>query len=125
MDARKLNELTIKDAYPVHNAQENLKKLGGSILFSAMDLLSGFWQINLDDESKQKTAVATPYGLFEHMVMPMGLCNAPQTFTRTMDDILGDLTELFIKIYMDDILIHSKRKDCKVNEAITMCIWQL
>ena len=122
MDARKLNELTIKDAYPVHNAQENLKKLGGSILFSAMDLLSGFWQINLDDESKQKTAVATPYGLFEHMVMPMGLCNAPQTFTRTMDDILGDLTELFIKIYMDDILIHSKRKDCKVNEAITMCI---
>ena len=122
MDARKLNELTIKDAYPVHNAQENLEKLGGSILFSAMDLLSGFWQINLDDESKQKTAVATPYGLFEHMVMPMGLCNAPQTFTRTMDDILGDLTELFIKIYMDDILIHSKRKDCKVNEAITMCI---
>jgi hypothetical protein len=56
MDARKLNELTVKDGYPVHNAQENLEKLGGSILFSAMDLLSGFWQINLDETSKQKTA---------------------------------------------------------------------
>eukprot|EP00944_MAST-04C_sp_MAST-4C-sp1_P015628 g15628.t1 len=50
----------------------------------------------------------------------MGLCNAPQTFTRIMDGILGDLTDLFIKIYMDDILIHSKRRDCRVNESIVM-----
>ena len=120
MDARKLNELTIKDAYPVHNVQDNLEKLGGSVLFSTMDLLSGFWQVELDEESREKTAVATPLGLFEHVVMPMGLCNAPQTFTRIMDGILGDLTELFIKIYMDDILIHSKRRDCRVNESVAM-----
>eukprot|EP00944_MAST-04C_sp_MAST-4C-sp1_P006309 g6309.t1 len=82
MDARKLNELTIKDAYPVHNVQDNLEKLGGSVLFSTMDLLSGFWQVELDERSREKTAVATPLGLFEHVVMPMGLCNAPQTFTR-------------------------------------------
>lgn len=120
MDARKLNELTVKDAYPVHNVQDNLEQLRGSVLFSTMDLLSGFWQVSLDENSREKTAVSTPLGLFEHIVMPMGLCNAPQTFTRTMDGILGDLTELFVKIYMDDILIHSKRSDCRVNESVTI-----
>eukprot|EP00943_MAST-04B_sp_MAST-4B-sp1_P000828 g828.t1 len=73
MDARKLNELTVKDAYPVHNAQDNLEKLGGSTLFSAMDLLSGFWQINLDETSREKTAVSTPYGLFEHGTRMFGI----------------------------------------------------
>jgi len=61
MDARKLNELTVKDAYPVHNAQENLEKLGGSILFSAMDLLSGFWQIKLDDEFEVTITAKTKF----------------------------------------------------------------
>ncbi len=88
MDARQLNKVTVRDAYPTHNGQESLEALGGASLFSVGDCYSGFWQIKIRPEDKEKTAVLIPLGLYHHLVMPMGLCNAPAMFMKVMDKLL-------------------------------------
>lgn len=75
-----LNNLTVKDAYPLPKIKECLNVLGGATMFSTFDLQSGYWQIALDDKDRQKTAFITKWGLYEYTRMPFGLCNAPSTF---------------------------------------------
>jgi hypothetical protein len=118
MDARQLNKVTVRDAYPTHNGQESLEALGGASLFSVGDCYSGFWQIKLRPEDKEKTAVLTPLGLYHHLIMPMGLCNAPATFTKVMDELLYGIKDMFVRVYMDDFVLASKRTDCKNGESI-------
>ena len=107
-DARKLNAITKKDRYPVPNVTECLNRLSGACIFSTGDALSGFWQILLRIEDRIKTAFATEDGLFEFVVMPFGLCNAPSTFCRAMDKIMGGLRTLFVVLYVDDWMIPTK-----------------
>ena len=85
-----------------------LDRLGGAKYFSAMDLVSGYWQIDLPEEDQQKAAIITPQGLFQPTRMPQGLCNAPATFQRTMDNILSDLKMSCVLVYLDDINVFSK-----------------
>ena len=73
-----------------------------------MDLVSGFWQIAIKPEHRHKTAFITTRGLYEFLVMPFGLCNAPSTFQRMMDRIIKPEWRTFIQTYIDDIILYSK-----------------
>jgi hypothetical protein len=85
IDYRKLNEVTIKDAYPLPRIDESLDALSGSKYFSTLDLLSGYWQVTLDDDARDKSAFVTRNGLWRWKVLPFGLTSAPSTFERLME----------------------------------------
>ena len=108
VDYRKVNSITRKDAYPLPRIDDTLDTLSGSQLFSTLDLLSGYWQVEVDPKDREKTAFCTPDGLFEFRVMPFGLCNAPATFQRLMDTILAGLQWTNCLVYLDDIIILGK-----------------
>jgi hypothetical protein len=105
VDYRKLNVITKKDNYPLPRVDESLNALGGSKYFSSMDLASGYWQIDMAEGDKEKTAFITRDGLFEFNVMPFGLCNAPATFQRLMDMVMCGLKWKKCLVYFDDILV--------------------
>ena len=107
-DYRRLNEATTDDRYPLPHIQDFNSRLTGSCIFSKIDLVRGYHQIPMATESIPKTAIATPFGLWEFLRMPFGLKNAAQTFQRLMDGILKDLDFAFV--YLDDILIASTSK---------------
>ncbi|UYV65505.1 hypothetical protein LAZ67_3004542, partial [Cordylochernes scorpioides] len=88
VDYRKLNDVIVKDVYPIPRIDEVSDTLQGSKYFSAIDLKSGYWQVEVEEKDKQKTAFTTAHGLYEFNVMPFGLCNAPATFERKMKNML-------------------------------------
>ena len=108
VDYRSLNEITKKDGLPLPRIGETLDALGGSSEFCVLDLASGFWQCENDPDSIEKTAFCTPGGLYEFKCMPMGLCNAPSTFTRLMIRVLDGLKPSQVLIYIDDLCVHGK-----------------
>ena len=105
VDYRKVNSVTRKDAYPLPRVDDTLDTLAGSRLFTTLDLASGYWQVEVAEEDQPKTAFTTPEGLFQFRVMPFGLCNAPATFQRLMDRVLGGLKWSSCLVYLDDIII--------------------
>ena len=111
VDYRGLNSVTKPDAFPLPRISDILDQLGGAQYFSSLDLASGFWQILVDPQSQEKTAFATPHGLFEFRVMPFGLTNAPAVFQRLMQEVLAGLNpedgKAFVSVYIDDILVFS------------------
>jgi len=104
-DYRLLNAATVKDRYPLPRIDDHLQNLQGSHLFSSVDALDGFHQLTMDPHDIDKTATVTSFGSYIWCVMPMGLANAPAAFQRMMNRIFG--AQPFLKVYMDDILIHS------------------
>jgi hypothetical protein len=105
VDYRKLNMVTVKDVYPLPRIDEMLDRLGQTRYFSTMDLASGYWQIEVDEKEKSKTAFSTGQGLYEFNVLPFGLTGAPSTFQRIMDYILMDVPHAMV--YIDDIIVYS------------------
>lgn len=105
-DYRLLNQLTTTDAYPMKYLHDFVDTLSNCTMFSAIDIKSAYWSIPLSKQSAAKTAITTPFGLFEFKVMPFGLCNAAQTFQRFVDQLFRDIPSVFV--YIDDILIASK-----------------
>lgn len=105
VDYRQLNDVTIKDAYPLPRVDECLDSLSNSKWFSSMDLNSGFWQIAMAPEDKEKTAFNTSLGLYQFTVMPFGLANSPSTFERLVENILRGLQWQECLVYMDDIIV--------------------
>lgn len=107
-DYRSLNRVTCKDAYPLPRVEESLDALGKAQIFSTLDLTAGYFQVAVNEKDQGKTAVTTPFGLFEWTRMPFGLCNAPATFQRLMEVVLGDLAFEVLLIYLDDIIVFSE-----------------
>lgn len=107
VDYRRLNDVTEKDAYPLPKIEECLDTLDGAKWFSTLDLQSGYWQVEVDQEDKAKTAFTTKYGLYEYNRMPFGLCNAPGTFQRTMELVMRGLQWRIVLVYLDDVIIVS------------------
>ena len=108
IDYRRLNSITVKDAYPQPTVEELLQRLGGHGWFTKLDLKSGYYQIPIQQSDKPKTAFITQDGLYQFEVLPMGLMNAPATFQRTMNNIIGYNRWNYVLVYLDDILIFSK-----------------
>ena len=108
IDYRKLNQRTIKDAQAIPRVDDTLHLLAGSKYFSTLDLKSGYWQVELKESDKAKTAFqAGTLGFYECNRMPFGLCNAPATFQRLMERCMGELNLRDCLIYLDDIIIFS------------------
>lgn len=105
-DYRKLNDVSKFDAYPMPRVEDVLESVGSATIFSTLDLCKGYWQVPMDEKSREKTAFTTPFGLFEFKVMPFGLHNAPATFQRMMDEVLKECQD-FAKAYIDDVVIFS------------------
>ena len=109
IDLRHLNNRTIKDAYSLPRIEETLDCLNGAKIFTSLDLKSGYWQVEMEEESKPLTAFTVgPLGFFECERMPFGLTNAPATFQRLMESCLGDLHLNWCIIYLDDIIVFSE-----------------
>jgi hypothetical protein len=108
VDYRKLNSITKEDKYPLPLIDEIIDYLGGSQWFSTMDLASGYWQVEIDEPDKEKTAFITKYGLYEYNVMPFGLYNALATFQRLMNTVLEGTIWKYTMDYIDDINVYSK-----------------
>ena len=109
IDFRRLNALTVKDSHPLPRICETLESLAGTAHYSTFDLNSGFWQVPMDEESKQYTAFTLgSMGLYECESMPFRLCNTPPTFQRLMQNCLGELNLTYCLIYLDDVIVFSE-----------------
>ena len=111
LDLRALNSATVKNAYPLPPIHDLLDRLHGAKVFSKIDLVGAYHQVRMDPESAHMTAFRCRYGLFEFKVMPFGLCNAPATFQRLMQDVLRPYLDVFVLAYLDDLIIFSKDEE--------------
>lgn len=104
VDYRRLNDVTVKDAFPLPRIEDNLERKGVR-LFTILDLASGYWRVEMVKEDRKKTAFCTRYGLYEFRVMAFGLYNAPSTFERLVENVLGGLQLDYVVLYIDDVII--------------------
>jgi hypothetical protein len=111
VDYRPLNEVTIKNKYPLPRIDILFDQLTGARVFSKIDLRSGYHQICIRPEDIPKTAFTTRYGLFEYLVMSFRLTNAPVHFTYLMNSVFMPELDKFVVVFIDDILIYSKNEE--------------
>ncbi|QRW24326.1 Retrotransposable element Tf2 protein [Rhizoctonia solani] len=121
VDYRRLNSMTKKNAYPLPLPQNLIEKLQGAKIFSKFDLRAGYNLVRIKEGDEWKTAFKTKYGLFKYLVMPFGLTNAPAAFQDMMNKIFRDLLDVYVIIYLDNILVFSlneKDHEAHVREVL-------
>ena len=112
VDYRGLNNLTVKNRYPLPLIRETLNLLALSVIFTKLDIIAAFNKLQMTEGEKWKTAMRICYSLFKYLIMLFDLCEASSFFQSYINDILWDCLNIFITVYIDDILIYSKnRKD--------------
>lgn len=115
IDYRRLNDITIDDKYPLPNISDLFDKLGRATYFSTIDLASGYHQIEVERQDREKTAFSTQSGHYEFSRLPFGLKTAPATFQRTMDSVLRGLQGLHCLVYLDDIIVYSSSLQAHID----------
>jgi RNase H-like domain found in reverse transcriptase/Reverse transcriptase (RNA-dependent DNA polymerase) len=108
VDYRKVNSLTARDVYPLPRMDECLDSLGEAKYFTTLDANTGFWQIEVHPDDRDKTTFSWHAGMYRFLRMPFGLVNAPATFQRAMDILLCEVRWEHVNVYLDDIIIFSK-----------------
>lgn len=116
VDYRKLNAITDNDSYPMPRIEDLLSAAKRTLFMSTIDLQSGYWQVAVAPEDRDKTCFVTPFGTFRFNRMPFGLKNAPLTFVRLVDKFRAGLGDRAVFAYMDDFLILSKSFDEHLND---------
>ena len=102
-----MNSVTIRDQYHLPQIQDIFDQVGGSTIFSSLDLKAGYWQLAV----AEKTAFRCHLGHYEFLRMPFGLTNAPAVFQRMMDKVLAGLIGRIVMVYLDDIVIYSRSEE--------------
>ena len=111
VDYRGLNEVTIKNKYPLPMINDLFDRLQGAKVFSKIDLRSGYHQLKIREQDIPKTAFTTRYGLYEYTVMSFGLTNAPAYFMNMMNKVFMEFLDKFVIVFIDDILVYSKNEE--------------
>lgn len=107
IDYCRLNSITVKDSHPLHRVDETLDALAGSRGFSTLAFSNGYWQVEVAEGDREKTAFTTGQGLYQWRLMPMGLTNSPATFQRMMELLLRGLPCQVCMVFLDNVLIYS------------------
>ena len=105
IDYRNVNDVTVKDVYPLPLINDCLDTVAGSVWFSKLDANSAYWQVRIREEDRKKTAFITKYGLYEHVRMGFGLCGAPATYARAMNLVMRGLTWKTVLAFLDDVIV--------------------
>jgi Reverse transcriptase (RNA-dependent DNA polymerase)/gag-polyprotein putative aspartyl protease len=114
IDYRAVNKLTVRNRYPLPRIDDLLDQLKGAKCFSSMDLKAGYNQIRIHEDDVEKTAITTPFGHWEYLVLPMGMANAPSIFMALMNDVFKGM-EHFCLVYLDDVLVYSNSPEEHAN----------
>jgi hypothetical protein len=118
VDYRSLNDVTVKNKYPLPRIEDLFDQMRGARVFSKIDLRSGYHQMRIRPSDIPKTAFSTRYGLYEFTVMSFGLTNAPAYFMNLMNKMFMEYLDRFVVVFIDDILIYSK-SDSDHEDEIT------
>jgi hypothetical protein len=111
VDYRALNQVTIKNKYPLPCIDVLFEQLRGAKVFSKIDLNSGYHQLRIREEDIEKTTFSTRYGHYEYVVMSFGLINVPAAFMEAMNEMLHEYLDEFVVVFLDDILIYSQTEE--------------
>ena len=136
VDYQKLNAVTTGDPYPLPHIEDLINDIGRAKYITTLDLTKGYYQVPMEEDSREKTAFVTPCGKHQFVTMPFGLVSAPSTFQRLMDHVLHGL-HIFSTAYLDDILIcsdtweehvqhlselfgRSEKQDCTLKRSVIL-----